>query len=435
MAQGLTALAQNGFQLPEKQRRDKIQFELVNNLPIIDVELNGTKLSFILDSGVKSTILFSLEATDSLELKNTEPIQLQGLGEGGFVDAFKSQGNKIKVGDAIDIDHTLFIIFDKSLNFSPRMGIPIHGILGSDFFQNFVVKINYAAENVVIFNPKRYALRKCRKCVDVPIIFSGKKPYISLMLNTGKQEEEITLLVDSGSSDALWLFEDYGFLNENPKNYFTDFLGLGLSGNIYGKRTKLPEIQLGEISLLDVKAAFPDKNAIANAQSFKERDGSLGGSFLRRFTVVMDYGNKIMRFKKNRKFNEPFNYNMSGLTIEHDGLELIKKPKKYTAKGDRLIQDTDNSPFNIASVSTSSQFEFSLVPKFIVVEMRENSPAAQAGILLEDEIVRVNGKSVYEYKLYELIELFSSEEGKKIVLDVNRGGSINKVKFNLKNVF
>ncbi|MDC1324202.1 retropepsin-like domain-containing protein [Polaribacter sp.] len=39
---------------------------------MIPVEVNNTKLSFILDTGVDKTILFSLSENDSLGLKNVK---------------------------------------------------------------------------------------------------------------------------------------------------------------------------------------------------------------------------------------------------------------------------------------------------------------------------------------------------------------------------
>ena len=85
----VASLAQIGFFLQNNKKRDKIPFKLVNNLPIVQIEINGTPLSFILDTGVKSTILFSLEEADSLQLRNTTPVMLQGLGAGGAVEALR----------------------------------------------------------------------------------------------------------------------------------------------------------------------------------------------------------------------------------------------------------------------------------------------------------------------------------------------------------
>jgi hypothetical protein len=47
----------------------KIPFQLINNLVFIPINVNGVELTFLLDSGVKETILFSLEEKMKLALK------------------------------------------------------------------------------------------------------------------------------------------------------------------------------------------------------------------------------------------------------------------------------------------------------------------------------------------------------------------------------
>ncbi|SRX74964.1 hypothetical protein AEQU3_01951 [Aequorivita antarctica] len=424
--------AQTGFFLQNNKKKSRIPFRLVNNLPIVEVEINGSTLSFILDTGVRSSILFSLEASDSVQFRNTSPLFLQGLGAGGTIEALKSLNNKVKVGDAMDWNHSIYIIFDSSLNFSPRMGIPIHGILGNEFFQNFIVKINYSSQFITIYDPKKYSLKSCKKCEDLPLNFVGSKPYISLKVASQEKEEEVKLLVDSGSSDVIWLFDDYDFIKETPKNYFKDFLGLGLSGNIFGKRARIPDLILGNYHLKEVNTSFPEEIAIMKARYYEDRDGSLGGGFLSRFTVTFDYGNKLVRFKKNSKFNDPFNYNMSGITLEHDGMELVKEKQQSPVFSDRANQ-FDN--FTRNSVSITTEIHFSLVPKYVVAEVREGSPAALAGIEKGDEVISINGKPSYQYELYQLIEMFSTDEGKRIYIEFKRGLYTNRVKFYLKSVF
>lgn len=71
---------------------DKINFQLIDNLIIMPVSVNGIELSFLLDTGVSRPILFNiLNFADSLHLKNLKTISLRGLGADGAVSSIKSE--------------------------------------------------------------------------------------------------------------------------------------------------------------------------------------------------------------------------------------------------------------------------------------------------------------------------------------------------------
>jgi len=419
--------SQGGFTLPQDLEKDKISFRLINNLVVIPVDVNGTTLTFLLDTGVKSTIMFSVSEVDSLQLNNATSVKLRGMGEGGSIPALRSKNNVLKIGDAVDDDHTLYVIFDKSLNLSTRMGIPIHGIVGYEFFKNLVVKTNYTSKKLTFYNPNTYQAEKCNKCELFDLIFQNKKAYIDIDVVASGFSKEVTLLIDSGSSDAIWIFDDKDFIDTALKKSFDDFLGQGLSGGIYGKRSKLSKIKLKSFELKNVKVAFPDKKSMENIKFFDEREGSLGGDILKRFTVIYNYPNKTISLKKNRQFKTPFHYNMSGLTLKHDGVVLVKDKN--------FLHNSEKTDIGGATnISLSEVYNFYLAPRFIVSEIREDSPASLARILKGDEIVSVNGKDTHHYQLHELIGLFASRDGKKIMLKVKRNGIIFKKKFYLKEM-
>lgn len=402
---------------------------------IIPVEVNGVPLSFLLDTGVDATILFGITESDTLLVKKTKPVKVRGLGAGEGVLAFKSAGNALKVGDAEDDNHSVFLIFDESLNFSTRMGVAIHGILGYEFFKNFIVKTDYVSQKVTFYDPKKYSKKTCNGCDVLNLVFHNHKPYAEIaMTNYNNVKEKITLLLDSGSSDALWLFEAPEAFSEDQENYFNDYLGLGFSGNIFGKRSKLHEIWVGGYHLEEVKVAFPDKRATEGIQLFKDRDGSIGGDILKRFTVWIDYNAKTMTLRKNSKFKDPFYYNMAGITIEHDGLDVITElTTRQNLSFDNAKKPGANTPITV--VTDASVFtQIILVPRYIVVEVREGSPADLAGVLKGDEIVQVNGLAAYKTKLYALNTLFSSKVGKKIRLLIRREGQLLKTNFILEKV-
>jgi len=425
--------SQNGFFLPANLQKDHIRFELINNLVVIPIELNGTKLTFILDTGVKSTIVFSLSKEDSIQLNNARSIKLRGLGEGGSITALKSDNNTLRIGNARDINHTVYVIFDETFNLSKKMGVPIHGIIGYDLFKNFIVKTNYNSKRISLFNHQSYKQKSCKKkCQEFNLKIKDNKPYIDVNVLTNGKSEVVTLLIDSGSSDAFWLFDEERFLDQNSKNYFNDYLGQGLSGGIFGKRSKLDKVEIGDFHMNNVKVAYPDKLSLENVKIFEDRDGSVGGEILRRFTTIIDYSSKKIILKKNSKFNDSFYYNMSGLTIEHDGVVLVKD--KQDMIGATISANRTNNN-DLVNIPLSTVYNFYLAPRFVVSEIRENSPAALAGIKKGDEILHVNGKPTYRYKLHELISLFTSHEGKKISMVVETNGRVSKRKFTLKKVF
>ncbi|MBT8311820.1 MAG: aspartate aminotransferase, partial [Flavobacteriaceae bacterium] len=76
---------------------EKVHFELINNLVIIPMEINGAELTFILDSGVSKPILFNLYDQDSLQLNNVSEITINGLGEGTPIKALRSYGNNFRL--------------------------------------------------------------------------------------------------------------------------------------------------------------------------------------------------------------------------------------------------------------------------------------------------------------------------------------------------
>ena len=58
--------------LDTAKKSENVPFSLVNNLIVIPAEINGKKLNFLLDTGIKKTILFNLKYEDSVQLRNVK---------------------------------------------------------------------------------------------------------------------------------------------------------------------------------------------------------------------------------------------------------------------------------------------------------------------------------------------------------------------------
>tara|TARA_R110002153_G_scaffold44225_4_gene124681 strand:- start:6912 stop:8246 length:1335 start_codon:yes stop_codon:yes gene_type:complete len=425
-------LSQN-FKLPSGEKFQKVKFELVNNLIIIPIEVNGAQLSFILDSGVNKPILFNLSDKDSIQINNVSEIVIKGLGEGEPINALISSSNLFRIGEVVNTDQQLYVVMDKELNLSPRLGIPVHGIIGYDLFRDFIVELNYSSKYLKLHDPDLYRSKKSSKTRTLPLQIIQNKAYVQgdvLMKN--KKNIPVKLLIDSGSSDALWLFEDLDRGLGVPRDNYVDFLGQGLSGSIYGKRTKIDGIKLAGFLLKDVKTAFPDLQYFNSMTTFGDRNGSLGGEVLKRFTLVFNYGNSTLSLRKNSLFNKPFDFNLSGIDIQHNGMRYISE-SIADANGSVLV-DSGKS-FGDVQILFENMTRLSMVPEIIVSGIRAGSPGHEAGLQEGDVILAVNGKKVHHYKLQQILQMLNDKEGKRVKVLIERYQKDMLITYVLKDIF
>ena len=425
-------LFSQNYTLTNGKKHGKVKFQLINNLVIIPVEVNGAMLSFILDSGVNKPILFNLLDQDSIAINNVSEVTIKGLGDKGAIKALKSTNNIFKIGGTTNRKQTLYVIMDEELNLSPRLGVPVHGIIGYDLYRDFVVSINYSSKVLKLYDPEKYVSKKNARTQTLPIQIINKKAYVEGSVTIEDQQQiPVKLLVDSGSSDALWLFENLTKGLDVPENNYEDFLGQGLSGSVYGKRTKISGLSLGEFHLEGIKTAFPDIRYFGSITSMGERNGSLGGEILKRFTTVFNFREGTVSLRKNSMFNDPFDFNLSGIDLQHNGMRYISE-SIADARG--VVVDKENS-YGDVQILFANRTRLSLVPEIIVSGIRAGSPGQEAGLQEGDVILAVNGKKVHNYELQQIIRLLNEKEGKRIKVLVERYDNDILVSYVLKEIF
>jgi hypothetical protein len=423
--------AQEGFRfLNQTKKKMQISFKLINNLIVIPLKINDKELSFILDSGSNKTILFNISDNDTIGLKNVEKVTLQGLGKGNSVEALLSQNNTISLENIQSKDETIYVILRDYFDLSGKMGVTIHGIIGHNLLKDFAIKINYITKKIDFYSSKNFELKKCKKCEVFPINIKRGKPFVEakVQLDTiNNTFMDVNLLIDSGGSDALWLFENSKENIKTPLNFFNDILGEGLSGTIYGNRSRIPKIQLGSFNISSPTVSFLDSLTTINAKIFRERNGSLGAEILKRFTVWIDYPNKKMMLKKNSNFYRNFNYNMSGLEIVYNGKQLVKEEdSKSYVDGYNQQMESNNT------VSFVTSFSYKFKPSFVIKSVVLNSPSYLVGLQKDDVILSINGIQIHEFSLGQIIEKLQEKDGKKIKITIQRKDEKLKFEFNLK---
>lgn len=421
--------AQDKFVIEKGASKVTIPFKLINNLVFIPIKVNGIELNFLLDSGVEETILFSMEEKQEVSFKNVEKIKLRGLGSEEEIEGLKSTNNTLESHGLKSENHLLYIILDQSFNLSSHIGIPVNGIIGYKFFRNNLIEINYQKKKIYVYKNNDEIHKKLdKKFKQVPITIERSKPYIMTTAIVDSIEIPAKMLIDIGNSDAFWVFENSKI--KLPKKNFPDFLGKGFSGDIEGHRGKIGKISIDEFSFKKPIVSFPDSTSIRNVKMVPGRIGSVGGEVLKRFTVVLDYADKTIYLRKNSKFSEPFTYNKSGITIQHNGLQWVQETvhletvKVATSLDDIEANNKKDGDF---------KYKFSLKPVYEIVNIRKNSAAERCGLQKGDIIVSINKTVPYKFTLQQINALLKSEDDIWINLEVERNSLLLKFRFKLED--
>jgi hypothetical protein len=421
------AYCQEGFGYNSKKAKVSVSFQLINNLIIIPIEVNGVKLDFLLDTGVEQTILFSLENKEEVQLYNVESIKLKGLGSQEAIEGLKSTGNTMTFKSIVAEKQDIYVVLDSGFDLSSTLGFPVNGIIGYSFFKNNLVEINYSDKKITLHDRQKFNPKKLEKyqCLDITI--EKGKPYIESLVTIGEEQIKSKLLIDIGNGDAVWIFQ-----NKNqfiiPKNNIEDFLGRGFNGEVHGKRSRISHFILGNHQIDNPIAAFPDTLSSKNVSFVENRVGSIGGEVCKRFNIFFDYHNQKILIKKNNSYNEPFNYNMSGIVLHHAGDRIVPELVKEKER------PLDGIKIELGDQKVNLKYKFELKPVYEIMNIRKDSPAEKSGLKVGDIIVRINNVSSYRFTLQEINNLLKSEDGRKMEIEVERDNKSMTFDFRLKNL-
>lgn len=407
--------AQNGFEISDP-KKTVIPFQLINNLIFIPVNINGVDLTFLLDSGVNETILFSLNEKE-VKFNDTEKIKFSGLGENKNIEGLRSDNNKVNIGkDYQDFKHTVFIILDESINFSSHIGIPVNGIIGYHFFKDQQVEIDYISKKITVYKNEKLFENRKKKFKEFPITVESNKPYLVADVEMTNEKVPSKMLLDLGNSDAIWLFPKVikDFVYNRPN--IDDYLGQGFNGDIFGKRSRIHGLYIGNFAFEKPLTAMPDEFSIQNLKLVPDRKGSIGSDILRRFTIIFDYqGNKIY-LRKNKHYDDPFLFNKSGLDVQHDGMtweqDLVKVETAKTSKAsEEIVAYTSDQKF---------KYNFVLKPQYSIAGCRTESQCYLAGIRKDDKIISIDKKKGGDWTLQKINDYMKQEDGTLVTFEVER---------------
>jgi hypothetical protein len=393
----LLSLAQGlGFTIADGKSKVTIPIQIHNNLIVVPVILNNRlPLRFILDTGVRTSILTQKTFGDILNLAYSRKYTISGPGGEKLVDAYITNNVSLELPGITGRGHALLVLDQDYLELRNYLGTEVHGILGYELFSRFIVKVDYEKKTLTLALPGKISHGNYHK---IPITVEDTKPYIVTdVVFTNGERIKAKLLVDSGASHGIMLDPQTDSAINAPSETVSCIIGRGLGGEITGKVGRIKSLQMGKYLIPNAIANFPDPNSYFDSLKIGRttRNGAIGGEVLSRFTVIFDFPNETLYLKKNASFKRGFHYNLSGMTVK--------------AKGVRL---------NV----------------FEITEVRPQSSAEKAGLKAGDVIVSLNGLSNISLDLNHVNALLNSKPGKKITLQIDRRGQKLKINFRLQDI-
>ena len=415
-----------GLQLSDNVKSETISFQLIKNLVVIPVNLNGHKMNFIVDSGLRETILLS-QFNDALDHKTLKQINLKGLGNTGEgTIGYYSSSNMLTIGkNYFSFKIPIVVIQDEKFNLFSRLGIDVHGIIGYEFFRNYPIKIDYVKQKITIYKTLENNKKLKKYTVNELEISPEKKPFVRIDFSHQKEYLQQKMLIDIGNSDGLWLFKTQFDDLAQPNQVFFDELGRGFNGTVSGERGTINQVSLGKSTFKNPLIAIPDPNSIQFINVKNERKGSIGNEILRRFTIILDYNQNKLYYKPNKNYDDAFHYNRSGLTIVHDSFEWDNSEITMNYKGNNSTEKEN------IGLTQKMNYQIVLKPVYKIEHVRKNSNAELAGLKANDQLIKLNHKKVEKMSLSDIENFMREHEYETITIEILRNNQPKNIEFKL----
>ncbi len=277
-----------------------VPFKLDRNRVIIPTIVNDSKpLNLILDTGMRfdGVYLFHKELVDEIDTSGAIEVQVGGAGAGEASTAIMIETGRVKFGE-VEIDSQRVLI-SRSAH---TQIFPTDGVIGWDFFGHYTVEIDYDQSIISLHDTLETPHDSTWRMI--PITLKKDIPFIDCVLEVVDGEQvPVSLYIDLASGNALELLTGPNQKFTLPDSLTDNYLGTGLSGDIYGQKGRVKKLSIASFDLHNVLTAF----APAKVRSKQEgADGILGNDCIRRFNVIFDYTHSRLYLKPNSFFVTAF---------------------------------------------------------------------------------------------------------------------------------
>ena len=361
-----------------------VPFRLLNNHIYVQATVNGKgPYTFIVDTG-GHTLLGHRVITEA-GLTKVGEAPMSGAGDktssGGFV-----QFSEIAVGGVRLHDQMGFA----TEVYAPAIeGIAVDGMVGFELFRRAAVRIDYGARTMTFFDPRRFVVPRDAGTA-VPFRFYDHLPNVQGMIDDIPARMDI----DTGSRSELDVTSPTVARHDLRARYakgVSTITGWGVGGPTHDYVVRLPSVTLGGVKVDAPTAGLSeDKGGSISDPNYEV---NVGSGFLKRFVVTFDYAHQMMWLKP-----------------------ITPSP-------------TDAGQFDRAGVWINAEDG-----GYKIAYVAAGSPAAEAGLAVDDVIVRLDGKAAAAEGLSDARALLRDRPaGSKLEATVRHAGAERAVTVTLRD--
>ena len=276
-----------------------------------------------------------------------------------------------------------------------QVGRSVDGLVGVDLFLKYVVEIDYAAKQLTLHDPQSYVYSGSGD--SVPLTLQDGHFVVPAKLDIQDRGELVgQFVVDTGGC-MMTVVLTTPFANSNnlpvpTQKTISDRSVSGLGGTTRLLIGRAPQFKIG-------RSVFPSpliyiSQDKGGALASSEFEGLIGTEILRRFKVIFDYARRRLILEPTAQFDEPLEYDMSGMSIRAYG----------------------------AGFRT-----------FRVHQVLEDSPAGRAGLRVGDIVESIDGVPASRLTLEQILQMMRAP-GREYKLTIKRNRDIRLVQLTTKRL-
>ncbi len=273
-----------------------------------DVEIAGRRWTFIVDTGAGATVI-STRLKEALGLEGEGKLMAQGVGGGQEFEFVRV--SEIRIGQAALIDQRVVAMDLAEVESRLQR---LDGILGMDFLTRFVVKLDYVAGEMEVFDRDEFR-------------YDGPGETISIdrsYIHASFDGHEGSFQIDTGAGSLhihAPFVSRFGMVTDPDRMpSMTALSGVG-TVELTKYLALCHEVRIGGHVLRDVPIglARTGEGSFSNAAIM----GNIGGVIWRKFIIHFDFDAETIHIEPNVNFDEPFPRSMLGATLRRQGGELM----------------------------------------------------------------------------------------------------------------